>query len=144
MKKAIILISILAVIGASIVAKDYYWGQVATKGIASTLTDTIGPFSSEGFSEGQLWSSLDLQSSTTITMTVTPMAKHKDGALKDIDAAVTVASAITADDDDIITQLMGNDSAAAKLNIKAPLFWLKRITTVTGDSVTVRQAVFCK
>jgi hypothetical protein len=142
MKKAIILISVLCVMTLGVLAQKYYWGQVDYKVFPATATDTIGPFPLEGYDEAHIWTSMTETGSATITMTLTPMSKHKGNVLKDIGAAATVINAATASDDDIVYQIRGNDSA--KFNVKAPIIWLKRVVTITGDTFALRQAVFAK
>lgn len=137
MRKYIITFSVLAVMALTYTAYAYYFAQVPVKGIASTLTDTIGPFAAEDHTYGYLVSDLDLQSSTTITQTVRPMAIMKDKSMKFIGQAITVASAVTADQNAIKTLLRNKDTN----QIPTPEFYLQRVTTVTGDSVTDRKVV---
>ena len=135
--KKIILITIASLI---FVGSAFAWYMNSTqyvKGIASTLTDTLGPFSAGDYTYGYLISDLDLESSTTITQTVRPMVNLPDGTKKFVGQAITIASAITSDQSAIKTLLRNKDTN----QIPVPEFYLQRVTPVTGDSVTDRKIV---
>ena len=125
---SILLVSVFIVFS---ICYGAYQSAMVEKSIGSTLTDTIGPFTAGDYYNLRFTTNLDLTASTTITQTITPMVLI-DGVKKDIHAAITVASAITADGV-YQTMLRNKDSVIVS---SGSIFYLKRVTTVTGDSVT--------
>ena len=109
--------------------------NMAITGIAATTTDTLGPFTADDHVNIRYVTNLDLESSTTITQTIQPMVTIK-GVKTPIHAAITVASGITSDG---IYQIMLRNKDSVIVSGRE--FYIKRVTTVTGDSVTARSFV---
>ena len=138
MRKYIILFSVLLV--GALYATNYQWvthGNSGAEytGYASTTTDTTNAVSLDG-EYVYMYTFYDLESSTTMTLEIDVLAKDKTGqyyVIKNNSAGVSAATA----------------SGIYKYKFRMPdtvdvatnSVYLKRVVTVTGDSVTLSHKV---
>ena len=125
--RTLILALLILTLGFSYAVSQTSYTRSNTTAYASTTTDTIGTYLIGDFDFAYFSVYYDLEANTTITQTITLL----DVDYKPISAAITISSAITADAHG--QALLRNRDTTQAIQ---PRFYIKRITTVTGDSVT--------